>query len=209
MAWEFGVVSFFYNAGKDLLRYALGRFKKADPADVILVRQKWKTTIEDRLAKARGESRSSDAIVRDVARVDVYPDGDEREKGISSWFRIGLLGTYHRGIMAGLRVVGLKFDKEERAWRGCDYQRGEEPDLNAFVVGRIPYERIVSIDWDGDEYYGMPHIYCRFSSKAHEPYEEIVVCEERHLDQFVYYSEIAKLDDVRKLSQARGVDSGF
>ena len=68
-------------------------------------------------------------------------------------------------------------------------------------------ERIVNIDWNGDEYDGIPHVYCRFSSKSKEPYEELVFCEKRELDdQVVCFSDIAKLEDVQRLSRTRGVE---
>jgi hypothetical protein len=101
----------------------------------------------------------------------------------------------------GLRIEGLKYEERHKGWRYCDHQSGEEKDINAYLVGLIPFERIVSIDWHGDEYYGLPHVYCRFSSKRREPYEEIVFCEKRKLDRFVYYSEIAKQDQVLRLSK--------
>jgi hypothetical protein len=207
VAFEIGFASLVYNAVKDVLRLLLRQFEKEDPASVVQVRQKWKSEIEKRILESGAESSwQSEAIIRDVRRVDEYPGIDEKKKGISSWFKVGLLGTYHRGILAGLRIVGLKFDELEKAWRGYDREAGEKPDLNAYLVGRIPYERIISIDWDGDEYYGMPHIYCRFSSRSREPYEEIVFCEKRALDHLVYFSEIAKVEDVRRLSKKRGVE---
>jgi hypothetical protein len=43
-----------------------------------------------------------------------------------------------------------------------------------FVVGRIPFDAIVSIDWNGDEYYPMPHFYC-WVEQADGPYEAIVL----------------------------------
>jgi len=210
LSLEIGLVSLIYNAVKDLGRFVSRRFEKEDPAAVVLARQKWKSQIEERVSQAgAGSGWRTEAIIRDVKRVDEYPNVDDKSKGISPWFRVGLLGTYHRGIMVGLRIVGLKFDDVEKTLRGYDRKCGEEPDLNAYLVGRIPYERIVSIDWDGDEFYGMPHIYCRFSSKGREPYEEIVFCEKRELDRFVYFSEIATLEDVRKLSEARGIEVFF
>ena len=105
-----------------------------------------------------------------------------------------------------MRVLGLKFDELANGWRGCDYKRGEESDLTAYKVGRIPFERIASIDWSGDEYYGVPHIYCRFSSPRKEPYEEIVVCRQQEINGTTYYSEIGKLDEIRRLTRKRGVE---
>src|SRR6185503_8446149 len=106
-----------------------------------------------------------EAIIRDVRRADLYPEVDRDRKGISPWFRVGLLGLYHRGLQVGLRIEGLCYDEPAGGWRYSNYKSGEKPDINAFLVGRIPFERIVTVDWDGDEYYGFPHVYCRFASK--------------------------------------------
>jgi len=208
MAFEIGFISFIYNAAKDLLRVLLRRFKKEDPTYIVEARLKWKSEFEKRISDSGGESGwRCRAIIRDISRLDQYPRVDEKAKGISPFFKVTLLGAYHRGILACLRIVGLKFDDIERAWRGYDHEGGETPDLNAYLVGRIPYEGIVNVDWDGDEYDRIPHVYCRFSSKSKEPYEEIVFCEKRELDhQIVYFSEIAKLEDVRRLSRTRGVE---
>jgi hypothetical protein len=44
-----------------------------------------------------------DLIIRDINRMDNYPDSDEKRNKIPSWFKGGLMGTYHKGILAGLR----------------------------------------------------------------------------------------------------------
>jgi hypothetical protein len=105
------------------------------------------------------------------------------------------------------RPVGLKYEQCEKAWRFCNYSSGESSDINAYLVGLIPFERIVSMNWEGDEYDNIPHIYCHFTSKKKEPYEEIIICERRHLDQHEYYSEIAKYEQVRKLSKKKGYNA--
>jgi hypothetical protein len=48
-----------------------------------------------------------------MKRMDKYPDVDEREKGISAWFRSGIVDTYEKGIILGLRTVELKHDTEK------------------------------------------------------------------------------------------------
>jgi len=37
-------------------------------------------------------------IIRNVKRIDNYPEADDNKKDISSWFKAGLMGTYHKGI---------------------------------------------------------------------------------------------------------------
>ena len=201
MAWEFSLISPIYNAVKDTLSLIARRKKKLEPADAVKLRQKWKEEIESRLRWIDDTVGYGEAIIRDVKRVDSYPDTDDKNKGISPWFRVGLLGTYHKGLQVGLNIEGLVYDESELGWRYNNHKQNEKADLNAYLVGLIPFERIVSIDWDGDKYYYIPHIYCEFSGKRKEPYEGIVFCEKRQLDQHVYYSEIAKYEDVVKLSK--------
>lgn len=199
MAFEIGLLSPLYNLAKDLLRWLLKKLEKEDPARTMELRQKWKAEIQGHLRWIDDVVGYGEAIIRDVRRADLYPQVDAQGKGISPWFRVGLLGLYHRGLQVGLRIEGLRYDEPAGGWRYSDY--GEQPDVNAYVVGRIPFERIVSVDWDGDEYYGFPHVYCRFTSKRKEPYEEVVFCERRRLDHIVYYSEITRYDDVSNLSK--------
>jgi hypothetical protein len=203
---EYGLISLIYNVLKDLCRWILGRSKKLPPEEVARLRQRWKDEVERRIRWTGNPGGYGEAIIRDVKRIDLYPEVDGKKKGISPWFKVALLGTYHRGLQVGLRIVGLKYEEHEKAWRFCNYIHREKPDINAYVVGLIPFERIVSVDWEGDEYDHIPHLYCHFSSRKKEPYEVIIICEKRNLDNYEYYSEIAKYDEVRKLSKKKGSD---
>ena len=199
--FEYGVPSFIYSALRDFIKWVRGSQNKIQPEEVIRLRQKWKKEFEQHLRLKSDSSGYGDAIIRDVGRANEYPEVDEKKKGISSWFKVGLLGTYHRGLQVGLRIEGLKFDEAAGGWRYNDHKKDEPADVNAWLVGLIPFERIVSLDWRGDEYYNLPHIYCQFTSKTKEPYEEVIFCERQKLDQFFYYSEIAKWNSVDKLSK--------
>jgi hypothetical protein len=197
-------MSLVYNALKDFYRWIAGRSKTLPPEEVARLRQKWKDEIERRMKWMDDPAGYGEAIIRDVKRIDLYPHSDDQKKGISPWFKVALLGTYHRGLQVGLRIVGLKYEQHEKAWRFCNYGHGEKPDINAYLVGLIPFERIVNIDWEGDEYDNVPHFYCHFTSKKKEPYEEIIICEKKSPGKHEYYSEIAKYDEVRKLSKKKG-----
>lgn len=132
--------------------------------------------------------------------MDSYPDIDEKDKGISPWFRVGLLGLYHRGIQVLLRYEGIIFDQTHNGWRFYRYNE-EEPDVRAIIVGKIPFDAIVEIDWVGDEYYPVPHIYCRFRQKKKEPYEEVVFVEKKIGTHRPFYVDICKYEGVIKLSK--------
>ncbi len=197
-----GILGVAYNVAKDLVRAI---FKKPDPEEIVRARKRWKDEIESNLRWIDDTVGFGELIIRDVRRADSYPKLDDR-KGISPWFRVGMLGTYHRGLQVGLRIEALK-SVEGRGWRYA-YDEGDQPDINAHLVGRIPFERIVSIDWRGDEFYGVPHVYCHFKNNG--PYEEVVFCERRRLDHTQYFSEIAKYSDVNDLTRELGKKlSGF
>ncbi len=197
---EAGLFSLIYTASKDLLRLVCRRFIKLDPEKVIAHRQKWKKEFEFHFRYIDEASVYGEAIIRDVRRMDSYPIIDGKEKGISPWFKVGLLGLYHRGIQVGLRYEGIKFDETNNGWRFYRYDE-EEPDVRAIIIGRIPFDAIVEIDWEGDEYYYVPHIYCRFDQKKKEPYEEIVFAEQMKGSGWPFYHDICNYHSVIRLSK--------
>lgn len=198
-----------YTFIKDIVSFLWSRFHKRkrtlSESEVVQLRQRWKQEFELKILEARISKLSKDVIIRDVNRMDSYPDGDKK-KGISAWFRVGLLATYHRGIQVLLRIGRLTKDNKSGKWRYTNYQAGESGDLKVFLIGFIPYENIEAVDWDGDEYYYFPHIYCYFTEKTREPYERIAFCEEKHLDESPYYTEVADFKSVHKFSKKFNVD---
>ena len=145
-----------------------------------------------------------DVIIRDVDRVDSYPETDERGKGISPWFRAALLRTYKRGAKIGLRIGTLT--ECGNGFRYTDYNAGEKGDIKVFLIGEIAYESIVAVNWDGDEFYYFPHIYCHFNHNG-EPYERLIYCKEIDMgDGIKHYSEVAEYETVKLNSQRFGVE---
>ena len=143
----------------------------------------------------------SDVIIRDVKRLDFYPDDPKIKKGISPWFKVGLAGTYHRGILVGINWVGLV--KDGQNWRLKNLKTKEESRITAALMGYIPYENIVSVDWDGDEYYGHAQIYCHFDARKGEPSEKIIYCEKKENDHTDWYTEIASYEEVENNSERK------
>lgn len=113
---------------------------------------------------------SPEIIIRDLARIDEYPDTDNSVSGISPWFRVEVKGQYHRGLEVLLRLVEVIQE------RGEAREVRDGSGRTVAVVGLIPYESIIEIDWDGDEFYGVPHFYCWFNQED-GPYEEIKLYE--------------------------------
>jgi hypothetical protein len=199
---------FLYPMAKDVWSWMRGRRKQLSPAKILEYRQKWKPRFEEEIAKNHAQQLRPDVIIRDIKRIDVYPKINESQKGISPWFRAALLDIYHRGVLIGLSWHSLTLT-DGGQWRYADHQNKEERDLRAVLVGRIPFENIETVDWEGDEYYAYPHIYCYFDAKRKEPYEALAFYEKKDFDGRPYYSEVATLEDVNTLSNKLGIETMF
>ena len=158
-----------------------GRRGQLTNADIVQIRMKWKPQFEARLAECRREKLRRDVIVRDVRRLDGYPKVNEKAKGISPWFRVALVGTYHAGVLLHLGWRTVPTPVLEKL--GVENWRQEEPDgqSNTALIGYVPYEQIEAVDWEGDEYYGFPVLYCHFDTKRGEPYERLAYSYRREL----------------------------
>ncbi|MBU3029874.1 hypothetical protein [Paracoccus marinaquae] len=198
-----------YNAFKDLVKLCLGiRKPQFSPEEKIALRDKWKPVFEEWLLDRRRSRYGSDVIIRDVRRFDKYPDTDPKKKGISSWFRLGLMDTYHGGILVGLRWERLVEVPEGsyRVARMEDHANGNDLGIKVILAGRIPYHQIQSVDFGGDEYYTFPHIFCHFSLRG-QPYESVEFYEQRQLEDFdkPYFVQIGKYRNIRKESTNAGI----
>jgi hypothetical protein len=199
MAFPFSEYLNFGKAGWSIGAYIwrwLGRNKrKLTPQQKFELRAKWKPPVEAWLLEHNREKLRHDCIIRDMKRMDNYPNVKE-EKGISPWFRVGLIDTYEKGIMVGLSIKGLV--EEEIGWRLGDYESEKVRTVDLMLTGFIPYENIEMIDWDGDQYYSYPHIYCYFDFKG-EPYERLAYCRKGTLDEhIIFYTEVAEYHSVLK-----------
>ena len=186
-----------YEILKDVLGFISQRYKKSDPVELLKKRQEWQSEFEKHLKKTGliyGE-----AIIRDISRMDSYPEINEKEKGISPWFKVEVKGLYHRGIEVILSIDGLVHVTNHDKWR---YSQTEDSDyINAYLVGQIPFDVIRIVDWDGDNYYRCPHIYCEFFRKEKQPYENLIYYELRGSEEYRYFEKITKMDDVVKISK--------
>jgi hypothetical protein len=174
----------------------------------LAARQKWKPLCEAWIADHYAKKLRTDVIVRDMRRMDHYPEIDEKKRGISPWFRVGLQSTYHRGIQLSLGAGRLILDEEAGGLRCPDYRAGESGDVQLIQFGSVPYEQIEDIDWDGDEYYSYPHIYCYFDRRR-MPYEEIrwyVQHEPLTSYSLPFYTELQDIEGIRERSRAAGVE---
>ena len=125
--------SFLYRLLKDLLKWVKGRKGNLSPADRLAAREKWKPVFEEKIAERRRDGLRSDVVVRDVKRLDQYPNTQESERGISAWFKVGLVGTYHKGVMVQLNWIGIV--SGEKGWRLRGPKDPKNSGLTAALIG--------------------------------------------------------------------------
>ncbi len=189
-------LSFLYSLGKD--GWNAFRDKKRSNSKRVEIRQKWKPQFESRIIENHRQRLRRDVYIRDLARLDDYPNSKVSES-ISASFRVGLGAATHRGILVWLMIHRLANHSDGEHWR---YATPDEPGQNAALIGMIPYESIEEVDWQGDEFASFPHIYCRFDH-AHEPYESLAYFTEEagiHPSNPPWFREIATRQEVQSFS---------
>lgn len=213
MAIEWLTGSLVYSFVKDSVGGLIRFFKPMPPKQKIELRQKWKPRFEEHIRDHFVRRLRSDVIIRDVKRVDQYPETKEKEKGISAWFRLGLVGTYHRGILVAFHWNKL-VEVGDGEFRFLDYdnddQQTKDEALKVLQIGMIPFENIEDVDFEGDEYYSYPHIYCHFANRG-EPYERIAYFTQNQLfdDSLPYHTEVAEAKAVIDTSRRLRVNSPY
>jgi hypothetical protein len=191
-----------YNVLRDVAGF-LRRRARRSTGERLERRAKWKPIFEELILVRRRDQLRSDVIIRDVRRMDHYPDQTEG-KGISPWFRVGLVGTYHRGIEVGLGIHSLAWEESEKSWRLGDLLNEQSETVTGYLIGYIPYDVIGHVDLTGDEYYSYPHIYCNFRFKG-QPYEKLAFCERKELfPGNDYYTEFTTIERVKLTSEKFG-----
>ncbi len=200
---EFIAPGFIYNVLKDLYGILVRRRRRLTPQQIVELRQKFKDEIEPVVRETQRRGEYVEVVIRDMKRFDEYPDTPKRlGKRIPSWFKVELVGTYHKGIQVGLR--GEELVHCPSGWRFVDYNT--ERGTTAILIGEIPYERIERIDWRSDSVLELPSIYCYFDASDSTPYDRRVFGLERtHTLGWKYYVEAATLDDVKANTKKAGI----
>lgn len=201
---EYFAPGFLYSLLKDGYSLARGRRRLLKPEQVLELRQKWKKEIPSILWERSQKKLRLDVIIRDVKRLDDYPDNTEpNRKGISAWFKCGLAATYHNGIEVNLGWYGLV--KDANGWRLAKDHGREDGAVTVAMVATIPYERIESIDWTGDTFYGNSQVYCHFEAKNGTPYDYIFYATlEQNPGGPQFYLKVATEEEVKKNSLKAG-----
>jgi hypothetical protein len=172
--------------GWQALRWVVRRFlawrrRRQPPAPKAIIehRIRMRKEIDEHIERQPNRAILGEIVIRDLQRMDAFPDISEHDVGPSAWFKVELIGFYHRGIEVFLSdakkaIPTADADGRWGGWRLLEEGEKSDQAITAWPVGRIPFDFIESVDWSGDEYYGLPHFYCRFSNPFFDPYEEII-----------------------------------
>lgn len=214
---EWVSASLVKDAGIAAWRWLRGRRGSLKPEEIVERRLKWKPIIDQRLALVRRDSLGRDVTVKDVRRLDQYSNGDEGGKGISPWFRAGLVGTNDRGLLLllgwhslsseALEFLNLEGIQRQNAQELIQRQNAQES-ANAALIGYVPFEQIVEVDWNGDDYSSRPSLYLHFDAKREGPYEKIYLCVRRELQDVgvEWYSEICDVEAYQDACTKLGIE---
>lgn len=102
-----------------------------------------------------------------------YPNVETSRTRRSGWFRLEVWDFYFNGLEF---IVAAEpgILHEDGRWAIRDFEQAYDEasfsKITVLTLGQIPYSAIVDVDLDGDEFYGCPHVYCRFAHGGW-PYE--------------------------------------
>jgi len=170
--------------------------RKIPPEEILKKRQEWRKEAEKHIPRRNNWDSRGDAIVRDIDRMDYYLHENPKKAYASyAWFRVEVKDVTYRGIECFVSMPEMIiYDKQKKKWRLAE--RDEQDGTLAYPVGKIPYENIVNIDWNGDEYYPYPHIYCRYRKGS--PYYAIHYYVKRGSEEHGYFEQIENFEPHKK-----------
>ncbi|MEQ1651335.1 MAG: hypothetical protein ABL897_02495 [Hyphomicrobium sp.] len=204
---EWVTTSLVKDASLAVWRWLRGRRGALKPEEIVAQRLKWKPIFDQRIAVARRDKLGRDVTVKDVRRLNTYPEIDENARGITPWFPAGLVGTNDRGLLLLLGWHSLASEAlEYLALEGIQKQNAREVG-NAALIGYVPFEQIVQVDWNGDDYYTRPSLYLHFDAKREGPYEKIGLRIRKEMQDIgaEWYSEICDIDLYQEACSKLGI----
>jgi hypothetical protein len=113
-----------------------------------------------------------EVVVVNYKKYNKYPEPEKRLFGwsTSNWLKLEVKGLHDRGFEGYARVDTVVV----RKGKARSVKKGGR---KVFVVGRIPYERIVAFDWTPDPAYSAPRFYVAYTWRR-RVFSEVVLYEE-------------------------------
>ena len=173
----------------NIIKWILGKFKKPEPLSVIKRRAKLNSEFRYNISDKNEHGSLNRVIIRDLRRMDEYPDFETKKKGTSPYFTVELKDIYHRGIEVFVSKPKYIKQNDDSKWEFTkDGYKGKK--ILAWPIARIPFDLIDYVNWDGDEYHNYPIVFCRFDGIEGGPYEEIPFFSREGSGENEYFREI-------------------
>lgn len=213
MTIEFGAVGALKTVlefVKSAYVWARGRKAALSNVEIVELRTKWKPVFDEHLALCQRDKLGRDVTVRDIKRLDEYPNIKDEAKGISPWFRAGLVGTNESSILLLLQWMSLNAEAKEFMQLEEIARQDAEGSGNVALIGYVRFEQVVSVNWNGDDYNSRPSLFLHFDARRGEPYSRLALCRRKTMDgpgsqQIEWYSEICDLGVYRDACTKLGI----
>lgn len=185
-----------FNIIKGIFGFLAHMVRGTKPEEILKKRQILKHDIESHLHRRKDAYGTlGNAIVRDIDRMDYYlHDNPKKSYASYAWFRVEIKDISYRSLDCFISMPEeIIYDEGKNRWR---FTKQGEKGINAYPVGKIPYENIINIDWNGDEYYPFPHIYCRYRNRS--PYLAIHYYLKQGREPHEYYQQVEGFEPHKK-----------
>ncbi|AWI06727.1 restriction endonuclease [Clostridium drakei] len=131
--------------------------------------------LNERLHSPMRKFNESEVLIRSIDDTD-YPENALLEKDFMGYFKAEVYNFYHNGLQV---IIGVK-DIRVKQYEGLDGDKFTIETIRVAEIGYLPFDNIIDYDYNGDEYYMYPHLYCDFVNR-NDPFEKIgYACEQSY-----------------------------
>lgn len=133
--------------------------------------------LNERLYKPWTKFNHSQVLIRSIYD-KAYPEENTLlNNDFTGYYKAEVYDFYHNGLMVRAypyaKDIKYKLQKDES-------EEYEIVEMRVEILGCIPFENIIEYDYEGDEYYNYPHLFCDFVNVS-DPYEKIIYINEMRL----------------------------
>lgn len=112
--------------------------------------------------------KHSEVIIRSIYD-KAYPEENTLlNNDGTGYYKAEVYDFYHNGLLVRAYPYAQKIIICDEEYDG----NIQEKEVSVEILGCIPFENIIEYDFDGDEYYPFPHLFCDFVNPT-DPYEKI------------------------------------
>ncbi|HEX04191.1 MAG TPA: hypothetical protein ENH10_03420 [Bacteroidetes bacterium] len=136
--------------------------------------------------------RAREIVVIDIKRAGQYPNYNIKSIGVSSSLKIGYVGA---GSVNGVELLiqhplPFIYDSEKRCYVHKLNDSSTDTSVTLFPIGTIALESIEHIDWNGDEYEGLPRFFVNYKRFGKGPWSRIEYCESQMSRGRYHYTKV-------------------